>query len=404
MPFPWLGRLGSASTGRGGRRRDRRVQQQSGGDNPAPQEDPQVTIDRRHTKVGFGIGAVLIFIIAGVVLLGYYQEFYSPPRVWAGSVNSVEFSMGDLVKRIRVLQGVNRYQGGQVNLSTVPFEYLQNLVNAEILRQQSPLLGINIESDDIETELRRQFLPTADAGQETDPGQLEREFRDVYGSYLTATGLSDADFRIIVEEQLAERALAFVISQDIEERQQHVEFQWIQLPLDANILIGDVIKRLENEDFTRVAQELSSPSQYANSSGYVGWVPKGAFPELDDALFGNGLVGPDAVEPLTPGAVSAPIFTNDDLYLIKILSLPEERDLTNAVGNKLLGELVDKWQRETLVQGAQQGTVRMNFNSRLYEWVTEQVFVTAPRMDRPTPVPNLIPGVPGISAVPGAGP
>jgi len=403
MPFPWLGRSGSANTGRGGRRRNRRAQE-SRGETPASQENSQVTLDRRQRKIGFGIGAVLIILVAGVALFGYYQEFYKPPRVWAGSVNTIEFSMGDLVKRIRVLQGVNRYQGGQVNLSTVPFEYLQNLVNAEILRQQSSVLGIAIDSEDIETELRRQFLPTADAGQETDPGQLEREFRDVYGAYLTATGLSDADFRIIVEEQLAKRALAFVISQDIEERQQHVEIQWIQLPLDGNILIRDVIKRLENEEFTSIAQELTSPSQFADSSGYVGWVPKGAFPELDDALFGNDSPGPDARERLMPGAISEPIFTTDDQYLVKVLSPPEERDLTNAVGNKLLRELVTKWQRDTLFEGTKQGNVKMNFNSRLYEWVTDQVFVTAPRIDRPTPVPNLVPGVPGISTVPGAGP
>jgi hypothetical protein len=30
----------------------------------------------------------------------------------------------------------------------------------------------------------------------------------------------------------------------------------------------------------------------------------------------------------------------------------------------------------------------MNFNSRLYEWVTDQVFITAPRIERPTPVAN----------------
>lgn len=404
MPFPWLGRFGSANTGRGGRRRNRRAQQQSGGENPASQEDSKLTLDRRQRKIGFGIGSVLILIVAGVALFGYYQEFYKPPRVWAGSVNSIEFSMGDLVKRIRVLQGVNRYQGGQVNLSTVPFEYLQNLINAEILRQQSHDLGIAIDSEDIETELRRQFLPTADAGQETDPGQLEREFKDAYGSYLTATGLSDADFRIIIEEQLAKRALAFVISQDIEERQQHVEIQWIQLPLDSNILIGDVVKRLENEQFTSVAQELNSQSPYANSSGYVGWVPKGAFPDLDDVVFGNDLVGPDARERLTPGAVSEPIFTADNQFLVKVLSLPEERELNNAVGNKLLRELVTKWEEEALFRGTTQGSVRMNFNSNLYKWVTEQVFVTAPRIDRPTPVPDLIPGVPGISAVPGSGP
>ena len=397
MPFPWLGRLGAANAGRSGRRRNRRAQKRSQGEVSAPQEDIQVITQRRQRRIGFGIGSVLILAIIGVVLLGYYQEFYRPPRVWAGSVRNVEFTMGDLVARIRVLQGVNRYQGGQVNLSRVPFEYLQNLVNAEILRQRSPVLGIQIQDDDIEQELRRQFLPTADPGEETDPGQLESEFRNSYGGYLTATGLSDADFRVIVEEQLAQRALALSLAQEIEPIQPHVEVQWIQIPMDGEILIGDVAQRLANEDFTRVAQELNSANQFADPNGYVGWVPKGAFPDLDDYLYGNE---EDEIAALKPGLVSEPIFTADAHYLLKVLAAAEDRELNNTMGQKLLQENVLLWQREALVAGTTAGTVRMNFNSRLYDWVTNQVFITAPRIDRPTPVPDLISGVP----LPGPGP
>ena len=397
MPFPWLGRLGAANAGRSGRRRNRRAQKRSQGEVSAPQEDIQVITQRRQRRIGFGIGSVLILTIIGVVLLGYYQEFYRPPRVWAGSVRNVEFTMSDLVARIRVLQGVNRYQGGQINLSKVPFEYLQNLVNAEILRQQSPVLGIQIQDDDIEQELRRQFLPTADPGEETDPGQLEREFRNSYGGYLTATGLSDADFRVIVEEQLVQRALALLLAREIEPSQPHVEVQWIQIPVDGEILIGDVAQRLVNEDFTRVAQELNSASQFADPNGYVGWVPKGAFPDLDDYMYGNE---EDEIEALKPGSVSGPIFTTDAYYLLKVLAAAEDRELNSTMGQKLLQENVTFWQREALVAGTTAGTVRMNFNSRLYDWVTDQVFITAPRIDRPTPVPNLIPGVP----LPGPGP
>ena len=397
MPFPWLGRLGAANAGRSGRRRNRRAQKRSQGEVSAPPEDIQVITQRRQRRIGFGIGSVLILAIIGVVLLGYYQEFYRPPRVWAGSVRNVEFTMGDLVARIRVLQGVNRYQGGQVNLSRVPFEYLQNLVNAEILRQRSPVLGIQIQDDDIEQELRRQFLPTADPGEETDPGQLESEFRNSYGGYLTATGLSDADFRVIVEEQLAQRALALSLAQEIEPIQPHVEVQWIQIPMDGEILIGDVAQRLANEDFTRVAQELNSANQFADPNGYVGWVPKGAFPDLDDYLYGNE---EDEIAALKPGLVSEPIFTADAYYLLKVLAAAEDRELNNTMGQKLLQENVLLWQREALVAGTTAGTVRMNFNSRLYDWVTNQVFITAPRIDRPTPVPDLISGVP----LPGPGP
>ena len=391
MPFPWLRWFGSAEKGRGGRRRSMRAQRRGHGEDDTPQVAPQVLAERRHRKVGIGIGATFLFIILGVVVFGYYQEFYKPPRVWAGSVRNIEFSMGDLVQRIRVLQGENRYQGGRVNLSTVPFEYLQDLINAEILRQHAPSLGINVTGEDVDRELRRRFTPTAAPGQETDPGQLEREFRDNYLSYLTATGLSDGAYRERIEEDLRERFLAALLSRDIEPVLQQVEIQWIQIELDSAFLPNDVVQRLENEDFTRVAQELNIPNRYADSGGYVGWVPKGAFPDFDDAIFGNDEEGVDA---LAPGTFSEPLFTNDGFFIIKVLSGAEERELEALMFLKFTRELVEMWQRDQLTSGTSEGIVRMNFNSRLYEWVTDQVFITAPRVDRPDPSSNqTLPGL-----------
>ena len=399
MPFPWLRWFGSAEKGRGGRRRSMRAQRRDrrvDGEDETPRVAPEVLAERRKRRAGIGIGASFIFVILGIVAFGYYQEFYRPPRVWAGSVRNVEFSMGDLVQRIRVLQGENRYQGGQVNLSTVPFEYLQDLINAEMLRQESPGLGINITGEDVEQELRRRFTPTAAPGQETDPGQLDREFRDRYLGYLTATGLTDGDYRERIKEELSERSLAALLSRDIETTQEQVDIQWVQIALDSQFLPNDVVQRLENEDFTRVAQELNIAGRYADPGGYVGWVPKGAFPDFDDYIFGNA---EDGIEALAPGSFSEPIFTNDGFFIVKALSSPEERELEALMFLKLTSESVQKWQRDQLMLGTGQGFVRMNFNSRLYEWVTKQVFLSAPRVDRPEPPEQIVPGI----NVPGTG-
>lgn len=382
MAFPWLRWFGSAETSRSGRRRSVRAQRRARGEGASPQEDPKVVSERRQRRTSVGIGATLLFLIIAVVAFGYYQEFYKPPRIWAGRVNNVEFTMGDLVQRIRVLQGVNRYEGGQVDLSIIPFEYLQDLVNAEILRQKSPILGISITDEDIEEALHRQFDPTLDPGQQTDPGQLEREFKDNYGSYLTATGLSNTDYRVIIEENLTEFALAAILSEDIEDPQAQVEIQWIQVPQDSDILANDVVKRLENEDFTRIAQELNVPSQFAGPDGYVGWVPQGAFPELDDILFGNE---EDETVPEAPNTISEPIYNTEGFTLVKVLSGAAERGLAGIMFFKLLQEEVTRWQLEALESGTGDETVKLKFNSEFYEWVNEQVSVTAPRLEQPAP-------------------
>ena len=140
--------------------------------------------------------------------VGYYLEFFRPPRELAGQVRDVRFTMGDLVDRIRVLQGINRYQGGRVDLSTVPFEYLQDMIQAEIVRQAAPGLGFSVTDDDIDAELRRRFRPTARTpDQEVGEGQLDQEYDNALTTFLTSTKLSEDEYRRLVEEDLLRRQL-----------------------------------------------------------------------------------------------------------------------------------------------------------------------------------------------------
>lgn len=367
--------------GRAGRRRQ--LRSRSGGEPDVDAPTPSERRERRRLYWSIGIGAFLLAVIFGVVIVGYYREFYHPPRVWAGNVNNVEFTMGDLVQRIRVLQGVNRYQGGRVDLSRVPFEYLQNLINAEILRQKAPELGITPTEDILESALRRQFQPVPAEGQEVDEGQLESEFQNSYQTFLTATGLTDSEYRVILEEDLTRAGLSAMLAQEIESPQEQVEVRWIRLPIDpseagaSDLLPDQVVKRLEVEDFATVAREVSRSEGYSDSSGYVGWVPRGAFPELDPLLYGDAEVGKVA---LAPGELSAPEYAQNGIYIVEKLSGPESRELDDRIGLKLALELTQKWQDEALQEGTTNGTVKMNFNSRLYDWVADQVFVTAPRV------------------------
>ena len=377
------GRFGGEPTRAIRRRRAR----SGGGDGPeteAPTSSERG--ERRRRFLSIGIGVFLLAVVFGVVIFGYYQEFFRPPRVWAGSVNNVEFTMGDLVQRIRVLQGVNRYDGGRVDLGTVPFEYLQNLVNVEILRQAAPGLGIKPTEEGVEDALRRQFQPTVPEGQEVDPGQLDQEFRNSYQTFLTATGLTDSEYRVIVEEELTEFGLFLLLEQDIESPQEHVEVRWIRLPVDpqeagsSELQPDQVVRRLEVEPFEVVAREISRSAGYADQSGYVGWVPKGAFPNLDLLLHGDEELGTAALE---AGEMSQPSYTRDGIFIVDKLAGPEERQVDDRMRVKLALELTEDWKDQALQEGSANGTVKMKFNSTFYDWVVDQVSITAPRVQAP---------------------
>ena len=212
----------------------------------------------------------------------------------------------------------------------MPFEYLQELVNVEILRQAASDLGVQPSEEGVEEALRRQFEPTAPEGQEVDPGQLDREFRNNYQTFLTATGLTDSKYRVIVEEDLTEFGLFLKLGQEVENSQEHVEVRWIRLPIDPNeagasgLLPDQVAQRLEVEPFDVVAREVSRSAGYSDASGNVGWVPRGAFPNLDPLLFGDEERGTVA---LKPGETSSPFYARDGIFIVQMLAGPEERDV-----------------------------------------------------------------------------
>lgn len=348
--------------------------------------------ERRRQYLAITIGAMLIMAIFAIVLIGYYREFYEPPRTTAGEIRGVEFSMGDLVDRIRVLQGLNRYQGGQVDLSTVPFEYLQGLLNAEILRQAAPGLGINVTEADIDKEIRRRFYPNIPEGQTTDPGQLDQEFQNTYQNFLTQVRLSEDEYRVLVQENLQQLELTFYLGAGIPDSPEQVEVEWIRLDFESQVEVQEVRQRLDDEDFAVVASEIGNPVGYADREGMVGWVPRGAFPGLDDVLFGGE---GEEDQPLAVDAISDPIFIQEGIYIIHKLSGPEERDLEGLMRFKLLQELVKKWQNDQLGRGSDEGWLRINFDSYRYAWVADQVRLTAPRIPQQPGQPNQGLQVPG---------
>ena len=352
--------------------------------------------ERRRQRLAITIGTMLIIAILAIVAVGYYREFYEPPRVMAGSIRGVEFSMGDLVERIRVVQGVNRYQGGRVDLSVLPFEYLQGLLNSEILRQAAPGIGIFVTREDVDQVIRAQFSPVYSASQEPDPGQLDREFQSNYQNFLTRVNLTDEVYRRIIEESLHRQQLAIFVSRGIPETPEQVEVDWIRLELDGPVSSDEVRARLDEEDFGEVAAEVGVPAGFADrAGGYVGWVPQGAFPDFDQLLFGDE---EKEVAALEEGGISDPLFTTQDgIYIIHKLSEPEEQELAPLMRRKLIIEMVSNWQNDQLSQGSNDGWLKINFDSDRYAWVAEQVRVTAPR------VPQEAPPNPGLPNLPGGG-
>ncbi len=344
-------------------------------------------LDSRRQRIAIIVGAVLILVIVGVVLAGVYQQFILPPRVMAGEVRGVRFTMGDLVERIRVLQGINRYQGGQVDFSRIPFQLLTDLLHAEILRQAAPGLGINVTDAQIDEAIRDQFRPEPEPGQEAgDPqleAQLDAEFDNIYKNFLTQVNLTDDAYRRIMEERLHQSTLFGIMLGSLPEEAPQVELQAIAMGLNSSASPEAVRERLVlGQDFGSVSREISG------SDGYIGWVPEGAFPEFDRYLFGETEVAEDGTETrkpatLEPGEVSTPIYDGETIFIIQAIGGPETREVESQMLFQMAGARVEEWKDEQLARGSEEGWVKINFDSHRYAWVTDQVRLTAPRVTPP---------------------
>ena len=373
MAFPW--NRGDSQPQMAPDERRRRSRARRNRQEESTRENTRLAQERRHQRLVWAIGSALVLIVIAVITAGYYEKFYRPPRVQAGSVRNVEFTMGDLVERIRVVQGVE----GQVDLSRDPFEYLQNLVNAEILRQASPGLGISITEEDVDRVLRARFLPEATAGDEVISGQLDEEFQQNFSAFLARTGLSESEYLVILEEEIAEFQLRAVLAASIPETAEQVEVEWIRLEQSSNVLPFEVRERLDIQEFSEVAAEVGARDNFADASGYVGWVPQGAFPSVDAVLFGDEERGLEALE---VGAISDPIATIDGTFIVHILSAAEEGEITDIMRLELLSQRLLEWQLDQLSTGSKAGWLKINFNSKWYAWVADQLRLSAPRTPR----------------------
>ena len=121
-------------------------------------------------------GATVLTIISGLIILGWYVQYHSPPRVKAAVVNDIRFSQGDLVKRVRMIQAAQDYRGesgtgftdilrvlynNDIDVSLGPFNL--GMVQMELLKQGAPDYGISVTEKDIDRAIKKMLFKNAES-------------------------------------------------------------------------------------------------------------------------------------------------------------------------------------------------------------------------------------------------
>ena len=313
--------------------------------------------ERRRQRRLLLFAAAVVLVVLAIPAVGYYVTFVSPPRQVIVNVNDVERTMGEMVDRARARVASQVEAGVQPQIANVPFEVLTSLVDEELLTQGAPSAGVTVTRDDIDEEIRSTFYPRPTPGEEQDPDALEREFQQRYTDFLTVSQLSDETYRQIARSNILRTRIREIVGQNVPSLEESVYVHWIRVSDEA--VASEVVGRLEaGEDFVALAHIYNQDTVWANHDGEVGWVPRGAFFELEDTLFS-----------IEHGVVSSPLRSRAGVHMLKVTDGPEIAEVNDNMREVLKTRALENW----LDEQRESNNVVVDFDSDDYDWVISKV-------------------------------
>lgn len=328
----------------------------------------------RRVMIGLlAVGAVLVVLIgAGIV-----QELVIKPSRPIATVDSATIGLRDYQMRVKF----DWFRSGQVtDPQGTSLQTLDELIDEQLLRAQAAQRGITVTADEIDEAIEKSFgyqrvpptpaptptpdpnatpggEPTATPAPTPTPATLEtyqQSFEEYMGRLKVVTGMSEADFRKIVELDLIRQKLYDAITADTPTTAEQVNASHILVAIrtpaptpaptptggptpdpnaalppiptleprddtQALALIVEVQQKLSaGEDFAVLAEQYSDDPGSKTQGGDLGWFARdsGLVKEFEDAAF-----------QLQAGQVSDPVRTQFGYHLIKVLERDPAREL-----------------------------------------------------------------------------
>lgn len=258
---------------------------------------------QRTQRIIMIIGGIFLAFIISYVGYGYYHNQVEPFQQPAVRVNDTVFDMGYYVEMLDV------YTEGQ-ELSLVPFMadmVISVIVENELIKQGTSDLGIDVNSEEISTEIDKLNLPDSEV------------HKRIVGA------------RLLVDRLLSEHLDSMV---PITGEQVQVE----AMLLESRQMSREVVDRLGTGDsFSSLAAEFSVEMMTKEKGGNVGWLPR----DLSEILFGSASIE-DIAFSLDVGVLSEPTYDKSAVkeigyWLIEVLERDDDKG-THARGI-LLGSL-----------------------------------------------------------------
>jgi len=343
---------------------------------------------RRYIRIGAVVVAVLVL---GTLAVGLLDQFVLQPARPVATVNGVKISTSDFEKQVRydrvqLIQqywqydqysqffGATQFQQQMTQIQTelqtpeaVGNQALNDLISAELIRQEAKKRNISVSADDVEKQIQDAFgyypngtptpaptttlaptrtststragvptatltptptatatltptatatagpTPTATATATITPTPtpytqplFNRDWRDAVGRLGTASGMSNADLRRIFETNLLRTKLIDVWTATPEVASVHARHILVSSQVTATNIITQL---LAGADFGQLAAQYSEDTSTKDAGGDLGYFSKGQMqPEFEAAAFNDPV-----------GLVITPVQTVYGYHVIEIL-------------------------------------------------------------------------------------
>ncbi len=324
--------------------------------------------DKRKQRVVIGLGVVVALLVIAIPLYGWVTTFIVPPRETVVRVNDTSYDMGYLLKLLRMVQRQSEASGQQVNLGTIPFQLVNSLAEDELISQGAQSIGLKVTDEELNTQLRNEFLGDLSPDAGTSDSDLDTEFREQYRQFLNQIQLSASEYEDIVTRTLYRQKLEEHLGAGIPKELPQIHLYALAVQTQE---IAEVVRTefQRGSPFGELVAEHSADPEAIRLEGEVDWVPRGVL---------DPLIAEFVFDELEVGVISEPLPQFDSASSQEFFVLyyvPEREDLREVSDGNFLAlrtEAVKRW-----VQGQRDlNDVSTSFDSNQYAWLAKKLKLT----------------------------
>jgi parvulin-like peptidyl-prolyl isomerase len=324
-------------------------------------ERPRGTLARRLLGRGsqfYGAVFVVLLIAGGLGFVAYgfgarELEKLGRPGSTAIQVEDTRYRLDYFSDRLSMYVDQN---GGPTAVSaTAALSAVSSLIIQEdVERRFADELDVTATDDEIKDGIATRLGITAD----------DESFDVVFQQELTRTGLSETDYRQMVEASVLNDKLQEKFLADVPESAEAVHYR--QIIVSDQATADDIKKQVEDGgDFAALAAANSLDTSTKDEGGDVGWVPRGVLDAAtEELLFG-----------LEPGAITT-IPISVGVAVIEMLEKDEDHPVEENRKDTLAARLVADWidekrQSLTIVNNMD---VTGNFDEDKVQWAVDHAY------------------------------